>query len=575
VRKFEVAVRPGTWTVALGDLELEASGAIRDRGSIRCILSVKRSGRLLFRDKVNLTGDRSRRRVIQRVSELAPGASVSEDALLALDEAIRMTPRPERNGRETIYDGSPDFSGEVRTLADLTAIVNRWLLLEDADVLPVTLGAIAAHRLGGESPWLLLVAPPSGTKTEILRMTWTTPGIYPLSELTARTFASGLETQGEDPSLLARLRDESLVLKDLTTILEMHQEERQAVLAQLREIYDGRYDKAWGTGKELHWTGRLGFLAGVTPIIDQHHAVMALVGPRFVQLRMVGSDRCEVAERAMENADHEEEMRRELAGACAAFLATVPRTPPEVPPEVRRWLARVADLVTRARSPVLRDGWKRDFEYAPEPEMPARLARQLHALLRGIALVAGHVVVQPEDTARIARVAADCIPGIRRKVLDALQHVDGWVRTTDVANSVQHARTTVVRALEDLQGLGLVSCKKGGQGVPDEWVLTNECRELMEALATSPEKSEGRRTETEPATSPEKSDPRHTHSFAPGDLVNCLSNGTIYNAEPWRIVDIAEGPDGEYALFDETPTCRIHLKNDPHSLLMVYDFVSG
>ena len=553
--KFDVAIRPGSWTLTFGDLELEASGAIRDRGTVRCTLSVKQAGRLLFRDNANLTGDRSRQRVMRRVSELAPGVSVPEEALLALDEAIRMTPKPERNGHETKYDGSADFSGEVRTLADLTAIVNKWLLLEDADVLPVTLGAIAAHRLGGESPWLLLVAPPSGTKTEILRMTWGTPGIYPLSELTARTFASGLETEGDDPSLLARLKDEILVLKDMTTILEMHQEERQAVLAQLREMYDGRFDKAWGTGKELHWTGRLGFLAGVTPVIDQHHAVMALLGPRFVQLRMVGSDRCEVAERAMENADHEEQMRRELAGACAAFLATIPKMPPEVAPEVRRWLARVADLVTRARSPVLRDGWKREFEYAPEPEMPARLARQLHALLRGVALVAGHPVVQTEDTARIARVAADCIPGIRRKALDALREADGWVRTSNVANTVQHARTTVVRALEDLQALGLVSCKKGGQGVPDEWALTDECRELMEVLATSPEKSEGRRTETEPATSPEKSEPRHTHSFVPGDLVWCTSGGVIYNARPWRIVDIGEGPDGEeYAMFEETPT---------------------
>jgi hypothetical protein len=56
------------------------------------------------------------------------------------------------------------------------------------------------------------------------------PDTYFLSELTARTFASGLETHGADPSLLARLQQEVLLLKDFTTVLEMHHDERQAIL---------------------------------------------------------------------------------------------------------------------------------------------------------------------------------------------------------------------------------------------------------------------------------------------------------------------------------------------------------
>jgi len=46
-----------------------------------------------------------------------------------------------------------------------------------------------------------------------------------------------------------------------------------------------------------------------------------------------------------------------------------------------------------------------------------------------------------------------------------------------------------------------------------------------------------------------------SHTFRVGDLVWCTSGGVIYNARPWRIIDIAEGPDGEeYAMFEETPT---------------------
>ncbi|HEX2987437.1 MAG TPA: hypothetical protein VHS06_04620, partial [Chloroflexota bacterium] len=317
------------------------------------------------------------------------------------------------------------------------------------------------------------------------------PGVYPLSDLTARTFASGLDTHGEsDPSFLSKLNDEILSVKDLTTILEMHQEERQAVLAQLREIYDGRFDKVWGTGKELHWQGRLGFLAGVTPVIDQHYAVMGLLGPRFVQLRLRGGDRQQVAIKAIANS-RQEEMRQELAGATAAFVSAIPNRPPVVHECMRPWLAQVADLATKSRSPVVRDGWRREIEYAPEPESPARLARQLYALLQGVTLVCGREQAGADDARRVARVALDCIPAIRRSVLETLVKTESFLKTSDVSNSAQHANTTVRRALEDLHALGLVMCRKGGEGRPDEWRLTDECRAMMAAATTVPEISEG------------------------------------------------------------------------------------
>src|SRR5262249_51717452 len=154
------------------------------------------------------------------------------------------------------------------------------------------------------------------------------PGTYFLSDLTARTFASGLDTHGADPSLLARLHDEVLLFKDFTTALEMHREERQAILAQLREIYDGRFDKPWGTGKELHWQGRLGFIAGVTPIIDSHHSVMAVLGERFVMLRVEQPARQQMATKALENAAQESTMRQTLAALVQGFIAALPTHPP-------------------------------------------------------------------------------------------------------------------------------------------------------------------------------------------------------------------------------------------------------
>jgi hypothetical protein len=484
--QFDVSITPQGWSISRDNFRLEATGIIRDRGNVKATVSVYnlQTQKLLYRDNVNLTGEKSRQRFLKSLQQ--NGGEVPLKALLALDEAIRRTPAASRNGHKADFnhcDTPSDISGTPLSFAELKEAYGEWLLLEDYTPLEVVLGAKVAHELGGESPWVLLVAPPSGVKTEMLRALYGAKGVYPLSELTARTFASGLDAGEKETSLLARLHDETLVLKDFTTVLEMHREERQAILAQLREIYDGRFDKAWGTGKELHWVGRLGFLAGVTPVIDQHHSVMAILGPRFLQLRLEQPDRLEVAKRAMDNSGSETAMRDQLARATARFLAGVSATPPEVGDGVVKWLARVADVVTRARSSVIRDGYKRELDYAPEPEGPARFARQLYALLQGITLINGHSAPTVEGVACVTRVARDCIPKVRQLAIQALLKVPEGQKTGAVAHNAQYSTNTMRRSLEDLQSLGLVRCDKGSQGHSDQWALEDDkSRDVLSML---------------------------------------------------------------------------------------------
>jgi hypothetical protein len=482
---FEITYIANRWILQLGETTLEAEGAFREAGSIRCIVSVLVMGQLVYRDRVTLTGARARRGFLRRLNER--GVLIEENALMALDQAIRTTPadRPERqqNRGSSMSGVLPEISGTVVTLAEVEATVKTWLRLEDADVLAVIFAQVIGHRLGGESPWLFVIAPPSGVKTELLRMLWNATDVFPISDLTARTFASGLDTPTGEPSLLDQLSTEILVVKDFTTILEIRHDERQAILAQLREIYDGRFDKFWGTGKRLSWTGRLGFLAGVTPVIDKHHAVMGLLGPRFLQFRVRPADRTEAALQAITNAGRETDMRPELATTAASFLASVGTQPPTIDEETMRWVATIADLVTRARSPVIRDGYKFELEYAPEPEVPARLARQLFALLQGLILVRGGTEVTDEDRQRIARVAWDCLPALRAVVLRALVTPQTLVDTSAIAVGVQYSTSTVRRTLEDVQALELVVREKGTKA--DRWGVRDDWRVPLAALLES------------------------------------------------------------------------------------------
>jgi len=287
----------------------------------------------------------------------AQDVTLDDTPLLALDDAIRQTPRDRRPSpvSMTISDPPVEFGGTVPTIDELEAQVHRWLRLTDRDVFRLMLAAVAGHRVRDDSPWLLIVGPPSSVKTELLRMLSRTAGTVRLSSLTARTFASGLDTPGGEPSLLNRLTGEILVLKDFTTVLELAHDERQGVLAQLREIHDGQYDKYWGTGKALHWEGHVGFLAGVTPVIDQHHAVMGLLGPRFLLLRLHYSEdeRPEVARcQPPRVGDLGHGRDRPLLRGCARR-----------PPRRHRWRSVLPSLLLRLRDEldacVLRISWPR------------------------------------------------------------------------------------------------------------------------------------------------------------------------------------------------------------------------
>jgi hypothetical protein len=177
-----------------------------------------------------------------------------------------------------------------------------------------------------------------------------------------------------------------------------------------------------------------------------------------------------------------------LATDVAAFLASLPRTEPDIPNDVVERITVLADVVSRARSAVERDGYKRELDYAPEPEMPPRLVEQYLSLAQGLALVNGRGAVNDSDVTRVVRVGLDCIPAVRRMVLSALvtAPADSILTTTVLAQHAQYSTTTIRRALEDLQCLELVQCTKGGEGRADSWNLRDSWRTELEPLFPAP-----------------------------------------------------------------------------------------
>jgi hypothetical protein len=278
--------------------------------------------------------------------------------------------------------GAPAYKGPARELADVLETFRRWLYLPDPGALYVTLATVAANRMPGDPVWLLLVAASSSGKTEILLSLNGLEEVTAAATLTEAAFLSGVPRKdmapGASGGLLRKIGDYGvLTLKDFGSVLSMPHATRAQTLAALRECFDGSWDRPMGAdgGKVLSWQGKLGLVAGVTTVVDRHHAVMDSLGSRFAFYRVDVDERASQTRRALAHRRGAKEMRDELRDAVSSLFAgiTLPEEDALSEDDCER-LITLADFVTMARSPIERDSYSREIELVPDPEAPARFA---------------------------------------------------------------------------------------------------------------------------------------------------------------------------------------------------------
>ncbi len=376
----------------------------------------------------------------------------------------------EREGRGQKPPATPrdPISFEV-----LEQIVHKWLLINDKGLIRVLVGTVVANKLQADPVWLFIVAAPGGSKTELIRGLNRVENIYPISDLTPQTFLSG-EKEKKTASLLLRLAFGTiLTYKDFTTVLTMHRDKQQAIISQLREIFDGSYRKEFGTGETKDWEGKLGFIAGVTTVIDRHHEIYSVLGERFVQYRPIQPDEIALAKKAIGNSGGEKIMREEIQDAIADYIAgiKIPEEKMIVPDWLVDRVAHLASFVVRARSGIIRDGYStREIEQIPDPELPTRLSKQLITLSAAFNLMSDGNFTE-DDYALVYKIGLDSIPTKRRLVIETLVKSQEQQETTDVATAISYPTNTTRRILEDLHGLQLVERESQGKGYPDKWKI--------------------------------------------------------------------------------------------------------
>jgi hypothetical protein len=361
-----------------------------------------------------------------------------------------------------------------------------WLHLPDATPLLVVLGAVAANLRDGDPVWVVLVGPPGGGKSELLQSLVGLPDVHPAATLTEASLLSGTPKREHDANakggLLRAIGDFGIILcKDFGSVLNMNRDARAAVLAALREVYDGSWTRHVGTsgGLTLAWSGKVGLVAGCTPTIDRHHAVMGAMGERFVLFRLPESDSSEQARQAFAHAGQEKKMRHELATAVAELFAAGLKESRDLRGDEIERLVTLTTLTVKCRSAVERDGYTRDIELIPEAEAPTRLIVVLGRLLAGLDAIG---VDRTQGWQIITKASLDSIPATRRAAMDALIDATEPVATPKLAEALGYPTQTTRRALEDLTAHGVCRRVTRGSGTTaDTWELTEWAKERYEA----------------------------------------------------------------------------------------------
>jgi hypothetical protein len=372
-------------------------------------------------------------------------------------------------------------------ITELKKVVHKHLYLEDDRIIDIILAVHIANRFDADPIWMILIASPSGGKTETLGALDGHQDIYFLSTLTPSTFISGKNTgKGKPPaSLLPKIDGKTLVFKDFTTILSMRSEHQVEILAQLREIYDGHFTKAFGTGAVFDWKGKIGFIAACTPIYDKHYGVIGSMGDRFLLYRSPKLNGERMGFAAQKNVGKESIMRSELKEAYHHFLDQfndLENISFDHDETVNHQIIFLACFCAVARCPVDRNYRGDTIDYDPEPEGPARLVKQLTQIGMGLALVAGKNIIDLEVYETVKKIGRDLVSATRLRIFACLyderanEQTGLWMTTKEIADYVNKPTKTTKRYLEDLMVVGALNRKRRDetQNAPYEWQVKNQ-----------------------------------------------------------------------------------------------------
>jgi hypothetical protein len=359
-------------------------------------------------------------------------------------------------------------------LAKCTGIIH----LESNYPLYVTLGAAVGSHFHNKPPvWLMLVGPPSCGKSMMLSMVSKIPGMYECGSMTGEAafltaqkrvkgsgnsnrptggILAGLPMSVEEPGKSFGI----LTTKDFTTVLTKNPDRRAEILSCLREVADGAWTRTVGVdgGGSLTWTGKCGFVGGVTNEIDKQYAVIQSLGDRWVYWRYHRTNNYAAINLAMTRTEVPSDLCDVVADTLIdAGLREGMAVPDDLSVADLDRLTNLAQFVSDCRISIARSNWDKAQYEVGQVEVPIRVAFNMVNIYHGMTWLG---IARHDKWKVIYRMAMDSMPNSRSHVIKQLLTSDVSLNANQLATIIGLGPSTALYALQDLRLAGVTQFEK-------------------------------------------------------------------------------------------------------------------
>lgn len=312
---------------------------------------------------------------------------------------------------------------------------------------------------------LVIVDVPSSAKTLTLNLfsglkdlTYHTDKFTPASFVSHSAKASS-ETLREKIDLLPRIKDKTLIVRDMATVFTDNPERLKENLGVLTRVLDG---EGYRTESGVH--GSRGydenylfmFLAATTPIKNKTWDFMSSLGARIFFFHTRQPDLCE-----------DDLFDQIMAGAlplkkklCEEATTKLVESIWDKHPDGIEWdsgkndadlirlIGRVSILLARSRSIIEED---KNFGISVQSEQPSRINRLLYNFARGNAVINGRDYIILDDVKQAFIIAIESSHPKRAKVIRYLFENGGESNTTAITHLLKVQKPTAISLLKRLE----------------------------------------------------------------------------------------------------------------------------
>ena len=370
------------------------------------------------------------------------------------------------------------------TLKSITDLYKATFFTTDDAAIALIAAILIGSQLKVPPVWCHIIGPTSGGKSTLLEAFNKHRFVHQISDLTPNTFLSGMATSKGETSLLRQLGPcFTIFMKDFTTILSKPDDTQEAIIAQMREIYDGYISKQTGLGKKIEWPGP-GLKGHATFVMAATEGIYSLqdkfsdMGTRAINYVLLPQDRKASTKRGLRNNGKLEGEMENIQLACAEFVEemfqSLPEQLPYIDEQLENDIVDVADLASLCRSVIKRD-YKGAKSLALSAEMPMRMSKQFLVIAQLFIHISGGVL--PDNLrAAIFKTAFDSIPKQRRLILEAMSKFNR-VTIAGVADLINYPPERCKEWMEDLQMFKVIDRIKAGH--KQYYALREEYREII------------------------------------------------------------------------------------------------